>query len=203
MLALFAVAMLVVPRDTPAPAVAIPPPSYAPMPLVPRFEPTPPRVPQAPIAHAPGAGIPVPVPLQPDEVIAPPSATHVAGTGTADAEPYAGPAISSAPPPVIEDTLPARGVTIHVDQPPVAIAQPLPVYPDMARETGIEGHVRVYILIGKDGRVLRAELDDRVHVPVLDAAALEAAKRWVFTPAYLHGHPVAVWDALPFEFTLH
>ena len=205
MIALFATAMYVVPRTVRPPEIVVLRPPICPvLPPMPMVKPQAPTLPHAPIAPAPsGIVLPVPNEMPIDEVIAPPSATAFTGTGTTEVPGYVEPGTVIGAPPVLEDTLPARGVPVHVDQPPVAIAQPRPNYPDIAREAGIEGNVRVYILIGKDGHVLRAELDDKVHVPMLDASALEGAKRWVFTPAYVNGHPVAVWETLPFEFTLH
>jgi len=205
MLALFATAVLVVPRETHVPEIVLLPPVFHPKPIAPIVEPKVPKLPHTtivpPAAHS-GMVVPVDDEAKIDEVITP-TAADVTGVGPATGEVAQPGDVSAVATAVIEDTLPVRGVPIHVDQPPVAIAQPLPVYPDIAREAGIEGKVRVYILIGKDGHVLRAEVDDKVHAPMLDAAALEAAKRWVFTPAYTHGRPVAVWDVLPFEFTLH
>ncbi len=55
-----------------------------------------------------------------------------------------------------------------------------PVYPPAAKEAGIEGVVRVRITIGADGRVLTAEAIDG-H-PLLQAAAVEAVKQWVYEP---------------------
>jgi len=205
MIALFATALLVVPREMRPSEIVLPPPSFHPIPIAPTVEPIPPTLPHTSIAPpASHTGIVVPVSDEAKiEDVVTPTAADVTGTGTATDEPSVEPGAVAGPPPVMEDTLPARGVPVRVDQPPVAIAQPRPNYPDIAREAGIEGNVRVYILIGKDGHVLRAELDDKVHVPMLDASALEGAKRWVFTPAYVNGHPVAVWETLPFEFTLH
>lgn len=100
------------------------------------------------------------------------------------------------------EELPERGVYVFHDEAPVAIVTPT-FYPEFAREAGIEGRVLVHILIGKDGHVLRAELDAKIHDPALDEAALESVKQWVFTPAMANGHPVAVWDTVPFVFTLH
>ena len=57
-------------------------------------------------------------------------------------------------------------------------------------------------LLTDDGRVREARVDERQHVPLLDEAALEAAKKWVFSPAQVNGHAVSVWSAIPFSFRL-
>ncbi len=101
------------------------------------------------------------------------------------------------------ETLPARGEYVPVDELPVAITEYKPIYPDLAREAGVEGRVIVHALIGRDGRVMRVELDEKRAIPLLNETALEAAKRWVFKPAYANGHAVAVWTSIPFQFVLH
>jgi len=102
-----------------------------------------------------------------------------------------------------EEPLPTRGQFIYVEELPVPITSPKPVYPEIATQAGVEGKVLVHILIGKDGRVLRAEVDEHVHVTMLDQAALEAARQWIFKPALSNNHPVPVWETLPFVFKLH
>jgi TonB family protein len=56
--------------------------------------------------------------------------------------------------------------------------------------------------VGKDGRVLDVVTAPGGSIPLLDDAALEAARRWVFKPALANGHPVIVWVALRFDFSL-
>jgi TonB family protein len=90
-----------------------------------------------------------------------------------------------------------------VDQLPEPIRRVEPKYPDLAREAQIEGLVMVNVLVSKEGRVQDVQLHPRVHVPMLDQAALEAARQWLFEPAWMNGKPVAVWVAVPFRFRLH
>ena len=73
----------------------------------------------------------------------------------------------------------------------------------LVQEAGFDGKVLVHMLIGKDGHVLRAEVDEKLHAPLLDAAALEAALRWEFRPELVNGHPVAVWVTAQFAVRLH
>lgn len=72
-------------------------------------------------------------------------------------------------------------------------------YPLMARRAGIQGTVLVQVLVGTEGRVELAEILQSVH-PMLDEAALAAARRCLFTPGKQRGNPVAVWVAIPFLF---
>ena len=61
----------------------------------------------------------------------------------------------------------------------------------------------MHALVGKDGRVIRVEVDESRSILLLNETALEAAKRWVFQPAMTNGHPVPAWVAITFNFTLH
>jgi protein TonB len=98
------------------------------------------------------------------------------------------------------DELPAFGEFVYVEELPEAITRVAPDYPDIARQSGMEGTVMVQALVGKDGKVK----DVRVvkSVPVLDEAAVKAVRQWVFKPALSNNKPVAVWVAVPVRFTL-
>jgi periplasmic protein TonB len=103
--------------------------------------------------------------------------------------------------PPSEEELPKFGEYVYVEELPEAISRPAPVYPDIAREAGVDGQVLVQALVGKDGKVK----DTRVvkSIPMLDAAAVAAVKQWVFKPALSNNKPVAVWVAVPVKFSLH
>ena len=76
------------------------------------------------------------------------------------------------------------------------LAKTLPVYPAWAQEAGIEGTVRMYIRIHSDGTV-----DPRVRVTrstgdlKLDQAAVEAIKKWMFSPS-----PAESWGIVKIQF---
>ena len=110
------------------------------------------------------------------------------------------PGTTGAPPVVIPDDNP---VDIYlVEQMPVALHEVKPEYPDLAREAQVSGLVLTRILVGSDGRVRDVQLDHDRNVPMLNQAAIDAARQWIFRPAMMNGHPVAVWTHLPFRFTL-
>jgi len=159
----------------------------------------PPSPPATTIA-APKAGIAVPVPDEqapPDATI--PTQRDLGAPGPVE-QPGEGKIIV---PPSQEEPLPERGTWTYREQEPVAIRTVSPEYPEMARTIGIEGKVMVLALVGKDGRVKDAYVDPKQSVPGLDESAVEAVKRWVFTPALVNNHPVAVWIAVPMRFKLH
>lgn len=65
-----------------------------------------------------------------------------------------------------------------------------PVYPPLARQTRIQGTVRLHAIIGKDGLVKQLELISG-H-PLLVQSALDAVKKWQYEPVLLNGEPVEV-----------
>lgn len=87
------------------------------------------------------------------------------------------------------------------DQPPRLLRQPRLVYPQDAFIKKIEGVVEVEILIDTNGRVTRARV--LRSVPMLDAAAIENVKQWVFTPAMKGGRAVATTAVAPVTFRIY
>ncbi len=77
-----------------------------------------------------------------------------------------------------------------------------PSYPPSARRLGIEGIVRVRVLVGTDGKVIQALVVKTSGHEALDAAALEAVVDWRFEPAQLDGEPVRSWASVPIAFKL-
>jgi protein TonB len=87
------------------------------------------------------------------------------------------------------------------DQPPRLIRQTRPVYPQEAFIKKIEGVVEVEIFIDTNGRVARARI--LRSVPMLDAAAIETVKQWVFAPAVKGGRPVPTTAIAPVTFRIY
>ena len=146
----------------------------------------------------PTMGVAVPVP----DAEAPPEQTIASQEEISQVTPGVasdGDNIVVAPP--TEDELPKFGEYVYVEELPEAVSKVNPTYPDIAREAGVDGTVMVQALVGKDGKVK----DTRVvkSIPMLDQAAENAVKQWVFKPALSNNKPVAVWVAVPVRFTLH
>ncbi|PYQ44186.1 MAG: hypothetical protein DMF77_07700 [Acidobacteria bacterium] len=75
-----------------------------------------------------------------------------------------------------------------------------PVYPAVAARGKVEGVVILEIVIQPNGRVE----DVRIlrGIPLLDAAAVEAARQWVFAPTVFRGVPVSVMMTVSVRFSL-
>ena len=101
------------------------------------------------------------------------------------------------------DRLPTPDEQVVVDEMPVLKEMPPPVYSDAARNASVEGTVQVQALVGKDGHVIRAIIENAEEFPLLASSALSAVQKAVFTPAMQNGKPVAVWVKIPIRFRLH
>ena len=157
----------------------------------------PPQVAIAQPVAPPTVGVAVPVP----DAEAPPEQTIASQEEIAQVTPGVDVGkgdLVVAPP--SEDQLPQFGEYVYVEELPEAITKVPPIYPDIAREAGVDGVVLVQALVGKDGHVK----DVRVvkPIPMLDDAAITAVKQWVFKPALSNNKPVAVWVAVPVRFSL-
>jgi TonB family protein len=75
-----------------------------------------------------------------------------------------------------------------------------PIYPPLARQTRIQGVVKLHAIIGEDGSVSQLELISG-H-PLLVQAALDAVKEWVYQPTLLEGKPVEVDTEIDVVFQL-
>jgi protein TonB len=75
-----------------------------------------------------------------------------------------------------------------------------PAYPEVAARGKIEGVVLLEVTIRPDGRV--GEISVLRGIPLLDAAAVAAARQWVFAPTLLDGVPVSVTMTVPVRFSL-
>jgi protein TonB len=102
------------------------------------------------------------------------------------------------PPPPPPPTQPVRvGGQI---KPPTKTKDVRPVYPPIAQSARVQGVVIIEATIGPDGAVKDAKV--LRSIPLLDAAALDAVRQWVFTPTLLNGVPVPVIMTVTVQFTL-
>ena len=95
------------------------------------------------------------------------------------------------------------GVFLAFDEPPVLIHFAVPKYPDLAREAGIQGTVRVKVLVGTDGKVVNVQMIDSDVTSAMARAALEAARKCRFKPAKQRTTPVQAHVMIPLHFRLN
>lgn len=77
-----------------------------------------------------------------------------------------------------------------------------PVYPESAREQELEGTVMLLATISKTGVVSSVQVSKGSGFSTLDRAALEAVRKWTFTPARRHGVPSSTRLRIPVSFEL-
>jgi TonB family protein len=75
-----------------------------------------------------------------------------------------------------------------------------PEYPPIARAAGAQGNVTVQVVIDEQGNVVSARASSG-H-PLLQQAAVDAARQWVFKPTSVDSKPAKVNGTLSFSFVL-
>lgn len=81
-----------------------------------------------------------------------------------------------------------------------AVHKEAPMFPANAIQQGVQGTVRLHATIAKDGTVHKLQVMDG-H-PALRGAALEAVRKWRYSPALLEGQPVEVPATMEVDFLL-
>ena len=90
---------------------------------------------------------------------------------------------------------------VAVEKEPVIIKSVEPRYPDMAVRTGLEGKVSVKIWVDREGKAKEVDVLQS-DAEIFNQPAVEAAKQFVFTPAYMNDGPVPVWVTITLKFEL-
>jgi len=101
-------------------------------------------------------------------------------------------------------SVPARGQgKIDLEKQPEPVKKAQVVYPKEALKERVEGIVYVGIFVDERGNVVKAKIE-KSDAEVLNNAALDAARKWTFTPAIAKADkkPVGVWLTIPFRFKL-
>jgi TonB family protein len=75
-----------------------------------------------------------------------------------------------------------------------------PIYPPIAQSARVQGVVILEVLIAPDGKV--AETHVLRSIPLLDQAATDSVRQWVFEPTHLNGAPVPVMMTVTVNFSL-
>jgi TonB family protein len=75
-----------------------------------------------------------------------------------------------------------------------------PIYPEEAKQQGIQGTVRLHAIIGRQGAVENLQPLD--GSPVLAAAAMNAVRQWRYTETLLGGRSVETEEDIAITFRL-
>lgn len=86
--------------------------------------------------------------------------------------------------------------------PSILVHRAKPEYPNLERQAGIEGTVLVKVVVGREGKVLDAQVVKSNVTPNMDHAAVLAAKKCRFEPAKNGNLPVPSTVVIPFDFRL-
>ena len=95
---------------------------------------------------------------------------------------------------------PIRVTDVPGMKPPTVRKNVKPEHPLAAVKARVEGTVVLETLVDEQGRV--ADVRVTKSIPLLDQAAIEAARQWEFTPTLMNGEPVPVLLMLEMNFTL-
>lgn len=83
-----------------------------------------------------------------------------------------------------------------------SLNNPKPSYPLAARRRGMEGRVILHAYVRENGQCAEVRLQQSSGYELLDAAALQAVRRWRFMPALRGDVAVASWAEIPITFRL-
>ncbi len=150
----------------------------------------------------PSIGIPVPVPdaqVNPEQTIASQQELNAVQSPIGDKE---GSGNSQVTQDIRIDDEPDMNAFIPIEKEPQIVRAGEPKYPEVARMAGIDGIVWVKILVGKDGKPKKAVVIKEIPRDVFAQSAVEAAMKYVFTPALMNSGPVQVWTVIRFKFQL-
>jgi periplasmic protein TonB len=125
----------------------------------------------------------------------PESAPAIDATGASG--PLKGLPSSIAPPSPIGEVSASGNVASQL-KPPRLVSSVLPVYPQIAKQAGVEGNVVVQASIDRSGHVSAVRVVSGTLM--LRQAALDAVRRWKYEPAVLDGQPVAAQVTVQIRF---
>lgn len=101
---------------------------------------------------------------------------------------------------VIQDDGPPADF-VPVEKEPEIVKRVEPKYPELAMRAGLEGRVWVKIWVDKEGRPKQV-IVVKSDAEIFNEPSVDAAKQFLFTPAYMNNGPVSVWVSVPFRFKL-
>ncbi len=102
-----------------------------------------------------------------------------------------------------DNTIPEPGTFIARSIEPVCTYRPVPDYPAMASQAGVEGRVIIQVFISPEGVPVEAIIAARSGLGSMDNAALASVMESSWSPAKrADGVPVGVWTSIVYDFVL-
>ena len=99
--------------------------------------------------------------------------------------------------------IPEPGIFIPHSVRPVCTFRPVPEYPDMASQAGVEGRVILQVFISSEGQPVEAIIIDGSGLGSMDDAAITSIMESRWSPARRDdGVPVGVWTSVVYNFVL-
>jgi len=89
-----------------------------------------------------------------------------------------------------------------LDRPLTPLAQSPFIYPLRAKRLGIEGWVKVKLLISRDGTVEQVHILDAEPADMFEGTVDRGIRRWRFTPGTVQGEAVRSWVVTTIRFEL-
>ena len=102
-----------------------------------------------------------------------------------------------------DNAIPEPGTFIPRSVQPVCTYRPVPEYPAMASQAGVEGRVILQVFISPEGVPMEAIVIDSSGLGSMDSAALASVMESSWSPAKrADGVPVGVWTSVVYNFVL-
>jgi protein TonB len=79
---------------------------------------------------------------------------------------------------------------------------PIPDYPSLARKKNIEGTVILEVKVNPNGTVAEMHLFQSSGHSILDKAAMNSVRKWIFEPGMKGDEPIPMWVRIPIRFQL-
>jgi len=94
--------------------------------------------------------------------------------------------------------------TVPLVQParPLYRTNPPPQYPITARRRGLQGNVVLEVLVDRNGNVGDLRIWKSSGYPILDRAAMDSVKKWLFVPGMRGNEKLEMWVRIPIRFEL-
>ena len=145
---------------------------------------------------------PKPQPL-PKAVASPDPAPATAPTGTLDPEPTA-PATPTPAPTAAQAsaTTDAPAAIVMPSSSAAYLNNPRPSYPSISRRMGEQAKVMLRVFVNAQGQPEQIQIQQSSGFDRLDKAAVDAVRRWKFTPGSRNGVAEAMWNIVPINFVL-